>query len=519
MLFVVAETVENSNGSDTDLTSTEQNRKEEKGRGLNSYRNIIRGSSLFGGVQVFNILISLIRGKFVAIILGPEGMGISALFNTASNTIQRFSSLGLNQSIIREVSHDEDNPDYRPEVVKTSIGMTNLTALLGLLICVALCVPLSRLTFGDASYWWQFILLGAAVWFAIAGTGKLSILQGLHEVKRISKSSIVGSLTGLCIGVPLYYIFGYKGIVPAMVAIFMALYLFYSVALYKSIGKQQSNIFDDWKKYFPIAKKLLALGIILMSGELLATLVAYLVNLFIRMTGGVDDVGLYQAANSLTNQFSGVIFSGLAMDYFPRLSKVASDNLKMNNAVNRQSEVVAWLMTPAMVVLILAAPLIIRVLLAESFASIIPLMRWMGLGMLLRAFSFPMAYITFAKGNKKVFFILEGVCCNILTLVLSCLFYHWFGLIGLGYALVADNGACLLLYFIVNHRLYGYTFSRASFFNYLGGALLTGGCFIFSYFHSPSLSYSLMGTAAAIALGWGFFSLKSRYTAKSEEIG
>lgn len=488
--------------------SEKTEKKEKDGKGLNSYRNIIKGSSFFGGVQIFNILITLIRGKFVAIILGPDGMGVSALFNSASNTIQRFASLGLNQSITREVAEDS-SLQQRETAIRASLKTTNLTALLGFILCVAFCVPLSRITFGDVSYWWEFMILGVGVAFAIAGTGKLSILQGLHEVKRISKTSIVGGLTGLCIGVPLYYLFGTVGIVPAIVAVFLSLYIFYSISLKKSYKFAQPAL--NWKEYLPAAKKLLTLGIVLMSGELIATLVGYLINLYVRINGSVDDVGLYQAANSVTNQFSGVIFSVLAMEYFPRLSKVASENSKMKETVNRQSEVVAWMMAPAMTILILSTPLIIRVLLAESFHTIIPLMRWMGLGMLIRAFSFPMAYITFAKGNKKVYFIMEGIVANLMTLVLSCLFFHWFGLIGLGYALVADNAFCFVLYYIVNNRLYDYNFSRSSVLNFISGGLMVGGCFIFSFFDSMALSYSLMGSVTAIALIWSFFALKSHF--------
>lgn len=486
------------------------NKREKKENGLNSYRNIIKGTSFFGGVQVFNILINLIRGKFVAIILGPEGMGISALFNSASNTIQRFSSLGLNQSIIRDVAEDSDS-QRQESTIRTSLRLTTFTALLGFIICSAFCLPLSEITFGDSSYWWQFIILGVGVAFAIAGTGKLSILQGLHQVKRISKASLVGGLTGLCVGIPLYYLFRDKGIVPAIVAIFLALYIFYSISLRKCYQFKFEE--KKWKDYIPIAKNLLLLGIVLMSGDVIANLVTYLINLFVRMHGSIDDVGLYQAAHSVTNQFSGVIFSALAMDYFPRLSKIAKDNEKLKETVNKQSEIVSWLISPAMAILILAAPLLIRVLLSESFHSITPLMRWMGLGMLFRAFSFPMAYITFAKGNKKVFFILEGIVANTLTLVISCLFFYWFGLIGLGYALVADNALCMLLYYIVNRKLYSYNFSSSSLLNYILGGILVGGCFVFSYLLSSALSYTLMGVIAAITIIWAFYNLKTHFKA------
>lgn len=446
-------------------------------------------------------------------ILGPEGMGISALFTSSSNTLQRFASLGLNQSIVREVASDTINEETKENQIRASLLSTNLTALFGFLLCVAFCVPLSRVTFGDTSYWWQFMILAPGIWFAISGTGKLSVLQGLHEVKRISRASIIGGLAGLFIGVPLYYIFGDKGIVPAIVAIFLSLYIFYTISLKRSFQFKLGK--EKWKKYLPLIKSLLSLGIVLMAGELISTLVGYVVNLFVRIYGSIDDVGLYQAANSVTNQFSGVVFAVLSMEYFPRLANVANDNLKMKGVVNQESEIVSWLITPAMSILILTTPLLIRILLSTEFLTITPLMKWMGLGMMIRAFSFPMAYITYAKGNKKVFLLMEGVVANLMTLILSCIFYYKFGLIGLGYALVADNFFCFFLYYAVNRRLYSYSFNKVAGMTYLIGLILVGLCFGASFFESQALAYSFMGVLTAGAIVWSVVNLKLKLSERT----
>ena len=47
-----------------------------------SYRQIFKATSLFGGVQVFNIIIGIIRSKIVAVLLGASGMGVLGLFTT-----------------------------------------------------------------------------------------------------------------------------------------------------------------------------------------------------------------------------------------------------------------------------------------------------------------------------------------------------------------------------------------------------------------------------------------------------
>lgn len=61
----------------------------------NSYRSIMRGMSAFGSVQVLQIVINVVRGKFVALLLGPEGMGISQLLVSSTNTLKQVASCGL----------------------------------------------------------------------------------------------------------------------------------------------------------------------------------------------------------------------------------------------------------------------------------------------------------------------------------------------------------------------------------------------------------------------------------------
>lgn len=479
-----------------------------KGKDENSYRSILKGTSFFGGVQVLQILITLVRGKFVAMFLGPEGMGISSLFTTSSNTLQRFSSLGLNLAIVKEVAAKSDNPDEIPSTLAVARKLITATSLAGALFCIVFAPLLSRITFGDTGMEWQFMLLGIVVGLTVAFNGKLSILQGFHEVKRISLASLVGGVTGLAVGVPLYYFFGTKGIVAAMIALAFAMYIFYSVSLRKTVKTPRAQF--SWKAHKPIVRKLMVLGLLLMTNDLLASLVQYLINIFINSQGSTDAVGLYQAANSITNQYSGMVFAAMAMDFFPRLSKAASDNRLMRDVVNRQSEIVAMIIAPATILLILTSPILTRILLTSEFLPVTPLMRWMGLGILFRALMVPMGYISFAKGNKKLFFWLEGIFCNILTLSLSYLFFKFYGLIGLGYALVADNAICLVVYYIVNHRMYGYSFSRGAFF-YMAGALVLGTmAFASSMIESSATSYLLMGGTLALATIWSALSLKRK---------
>ena len=101
----------------------------------NSYRSILKGTSIFGGVQIFQIGINLIRGKFVAMFLGPAGMGVSSLFLTSSQTIQQLSSLGLNLGIVKEVAAHKDT-DRMGGLLAVTRHLLLFTSLLGACFCM-----------------------------------------------------------------------------------------------------------------------------------------------------------------------------------------------------------------------------------------------------------------------------------------------------------------------------------------------------------------------------------------------
>jgi hypothetical protein len=58
-----------------------------------SYRSIIKSTSIFGGVQLIQILITLLKVKFLAVFLGPTGLGISNLYISTFNMISSFGEV------------------------------------------------------------------------------------------------------------------------------------------------------------------------------------------------------------------------------------------------------------------------------------------------------------------------------------------------------------------------------------------------------------------------------------------
>lgn len=479
-----------------------------KEKNENSYRSILKGTSVLGGVQVFQILVNLIRGKLVAMFLGPEGMGIASLFTTSSNTLSNFSSLGLNLAFVKEVAANKEDETSLAKVLSVATALLRLTALLGAMACVLLAPMFSQWSFGSADYAWQYVLLSVGVFFTVAGMGKMSLLQGLHRVKLLSLTSLAGALSGLLVGVPLYYFFNTKGIVPAMIVFSFTTYCFYSYGVRKAMPA--SRVKFSFKEHGGYVKRMLSLGVILLASSLINTLFTYLINIFIRSCGDVVDVGLFNAANSITLQYAGVVFAAMALDYFPRLSAAAEDSEKMSGIVNKQSEMVALIATPMLVLLVAMAPIVIHLLLTPEFLVVTDLMRWLAIGILFKAIAYPLGYIAFAKNNRKVFFWLEAIACNVIYISFSIIGYKLWGLQGLGYAAVAEQATCVILYLAVNYKVYGFHPNEKAFRESLMAIIFGTLSFGASMVGNMYLSYSLLLLVFALCGVRSFVILKAR---------
>lgn len=423
-----------------------------------SFQHILKATSLFGGVQVFQILINLIRSKFVAYYLGPVGMGISGLFLSTTNMIGSITGLGLSFSAVRNISQANDTNDLNA-ISHTIIIFRRwiwLSSILGVVVTIFFAPTLSQFTFGNKEYTWSFIWLSSILLLNSLTNGNIALLQGTRRLKDIAKSTVVGAIIGLFTAIPLFYFYGNKGIVPSLIIAALTVYLTSSYFTKKIEVKPITVLYKDTVTE---GREMVKLGVIMMASVFIGNLVTYLVNTYVNNCGGVADVGLYQAGISITSQYVGLVFSAMGVDYFPRLSAISSDNNKVREMVNQQAEIVVLIVAPLLIGLMITAPLIVKLLLTPKFYAIIPFVRLVALGMLFKAASYAVGYISFAKGDKKFFFIVEGVLGNLLTLILSVYFYHFFGINGIGISFIISYSTYFILILIVTKHRYLFTFN------------------------------------------------------------
>lgn len=431
---------------------------EEKKQTGTSYGNIFKTTFLFGFVQVFKAVIAIVKNKLVALLIGPEGMGLLGIFNSTVHMIQTGASLGINQSAVRDVAEAKGSGDQAKvsRIIKVTNRIVIFTGLLGCMVTLILSHYLSIWTLGDTTHTISYCILALVVALNIINEGKQALLKGTRHLRALAYASMIGAFVGLITAIPLYYFFGEEGIVPELI-IASSLALLVSQYYVKKIKVEEVNL--SFKESFCEAKPMVQMGIALMFVTLLQTVTAFAINAYIRYSGGLSDVGMFSAGSYILTGYFGLITTALMTDYYPRIAAVNQDNEKLQDELNKQSMVSVVLCSPLIVFFIALMPFFIRLLYSEQFLPAVDYLRFGIFWTVITICSNQVDLILVAKYNTKVYIFL-ALIMRIMQLLLCIVLYKILGLLGLGMSYGFLGVLHITVMTIAVYKLYGIHFTK-----------------------------------------------------------
>jgi len=464
-----------------------------------SYRQIFKTTSLFGGVQVYNILIQIIRSKVVAVLLGTTGMGVIGLLSSASLFISSLTNFGLGTSAVKNIS--EANGSGHADRVSTTIKVLQRlvwgTGLLGTILTIVFSPLISQLTFGNKDYTTAFIWISVSLLFSQLSSGQLALLQGMRKLHFLAKANLSGSTLSLVVTLPLYYYWGFDGIVPGIIAssvvVMAASYFFSSKVPVAPVVLSASDTLKE-------GKNMLRMGFLISLSGLLTIGASYIIRAYIGRIGGLAEVGLYSAGFAIINSYVGLLFSAMSSDYYPRLSAVASDNKKCIETINQQAEIAILILAPILVAFLIFIKWIVILLYSSAFVSVNGMLYWAAMGMFFKVASWTLGFIFLAKGASKLFFWNELIS-NVNMLILNLLGYHFMGLTGLGISFAVAYLLYLIQVFVVCKINYKFHFNHLFIRMFIVQFGLAIASFLtINYLRQP---YTYMvGSALLVLSGW-----------------
>ena len=412
---------------------------------------ILKTTTIFGGAQIIIVISGLVKSKIVALLIGPTGVGISALYNNIVAMLSGIIGLGIGLSAIREIAKEE-NLERKLETALLTKRLVLLLSIAGLLITFLSSRLLSEIQFGNSQYTYGFCIIALAIAFTIFTTGTDACLKGFRRTKQIAVASLYNSLGGVVISAFVYYYIGLSGI---PYAITLCAFLSFIISWYFSRditpgSRKKSNIKETITQGYPM----ILLGIMLVLSYLIDSIVANVLNIVIRIKGNISDVGLFQAGLSISSMSINMVFVAIANDYFPKLSKDCDNKIDMNATVNSQMFVATLLIAPILAFMIVFSSLLIKMFLSSDFFEIETFIHWILFGSFFMAMSWCLYYVPLAHGHSKRFMYVALSKVFMQVLIQIPLFLLG-GLVGLaiGSAVTAITYAVVM--YLYDFRVYG----------------------------------------------------------------
>ncbi len=423
---------------------------------------VLKALSVFGSVQVITMACSVLRTKLAALWLGPVGVGILGVYTNTMELISQTSQLNISQSAVRDIAacrHDRAQAASLTTAVRRVAMVLSAVAMVLVLIFAPV---LSKLTFGNGDHTVAYMLLSLWLPFAAMAATEMAVMRANEQLTRVARTTLFTALTAIVIAVPLFYFFRLKAIVPVLLTYYGLNCLFSFLFRDRTLPAVRMSLRAAWSK----ARGVLALGGYLTVSSFVTLLASTVFISSLNRYYGDAAAGIYQAGYTLLNTYVGMLFTAIAMEYYPRLSSVSAHPARMEVIVSHEIKIALWVLMPVAVIFVCCSHLIVDILYADTFVAAVPFVMYGAAGVFFRAVSWCMAFTILAKGDGRTYICTE-CASSALFLILYILLYEHYGFVGLGVGYVVWYAAYALICHAVYRRRYHLKLRR-------GIAALTG---------------------------------------------
>jgi PST family polysaccharide transporter len=391
----------------------------------------LKSTSITGGATIINILISIIRTKIVAILLGPAGIGIIGLFQSFVSTATAFSGLGIATAASREIAQENgrENAHALAHTRQTLFFATILLGVIGGAIIWLLREEFASRVIGNIAESNNVGWLALAVSLSVISASQMAIIQGMRQITELAKLNVLSGLVSAVGGILIIWKFGDQGL-----AAFIIVAPASSVLLGIYFAKRSSNLVQvDFRisKVFSKFGLMAKLGSALFIYALLEQVTFLLIRANIGNTLGAVELGNFQAGWTVAVMYLGVITGAMSSDFMPRIAGKTGDNESINKLINQQTEIGILIATPVIVLMMGYAPFIISLMYSKDFTGSVELMRLLLLSDVLKLISWPIGIAILGMGDGAAF-ARQGPIQLILLFVGIYLMLPFMGLLSVG---------------------------------------------------------------------------------------
>jgi PST family polysaccharide transporter len=418
-----------------------------------SYRTILRSSSIIGSASLLNVLISLIRVKVVALLLGPIGIGVVGLFSNVLQVSGTISGMGLGASGLRQIAAARSMADVDAvRLVRASLFWSALLlGAIGAVVFLLFGDQIAAIVISDKRWAGSMPWLGLGIILIVVYGNQIAVLNGLRRIGDIARIQVASAFMASVLGVAILLVWGESGlmgyVLSASIASFVAaLYFIRRIPITE--GRKPT-----WREIRACSRGLFALGVPYMGSGLTIFGGLLVVRIIVEQRLGTHALGQFQAAWVIGMMYISFILAAMGADYYPRLSACIGDHSAARQLINEQTEVALLLAAPLVIGVLALAPWLVPLLYSNAFQPAVAILEWQLIGDILKVCCWPLGMVTLAANAGKTFAMTQLVF--IAVLIAGCyLGVASIGLIGTGISYVVAYAVLLpIVYWLARKRI------------------------------------------------------------------
>jgi O-antigen/teichoic acid export membrane protein len=373
-------------------------------------RDVLRSFILLSPLAFVNLTLTLVQGKVLAVVLGPDGTGLYFLAISFSGLIVTLMGLGLSASLPKLVA--EFREKHQVDIWLTVVVGIAMSSLLGLIlvgVVVATDVTVARMLLGGdalSSSTITFVLVtglaGAFPWsWALAFQG---FLKGLRNLSGYVKAGSIAATALLACVLAGAVIGGARGAVVGTILGQLTNTIVFATAAIREAKAQELPItLSRVAIRMPaLQKRLWYLGLGAVVALFASSLGQNVVRSYLANNLSLTALGFFAAAWALSNRIPSMIYQTFSAYTVPTISALAQDWRAVAREQNHALRLGLLLGTPIMCVTTILLPWLIPVMLSSSFLPSSQLIRLMLIGELLSIVAWATCLALYPTGRAGI---------------------------------------------------------------------------------------------------------------------
>jgi len=362
--------------------------------------------SLLNSVSILlRVVGGLLASKMIALFVGPAGMALAGNLRNFLGGVDVFSTLGLQNGIIKYTADNEDNKERLQRILAT-VCISILAAIL--ILSIVLLLPASRwsgLVFNnDIQFAWVFKVLAFALPLYTGNLVFVSLLNGLGKFKQVIYLNIWGNAIGVLFSAVLIWKMGLNGALLGLI-IYPALMFFFS--LYYVHLRFPYLSFIKLKYFDPtLLKGLFSYSAMSVVTAVLGPIIYINIRTKISQTVSANDAGYWESLNRIASFYLMFASTLLTLYFLPKLS-VAKTNIDTRRVFLSYYRGIVPLYAVGFFIIYLLRFFIVKLLFSEAFLPMANFFVWQLVGDFFKICSLILGYEFFAKKMTRAFIATE----------------------------------------------------------------------------------------------------------------